>query len=958
MGQYYQRAGDWSNYMRDSAASASPESVNSVAVAINHGSKSQQALGWALDNLVSEGQIISLIHIRQPIRSVPTPMGNYIPITQVCKEAAAAYRKQVYIEIEEWLMPYRELCRKKKVQADIAVMEDFSVPNAIVKYISWSGVSKLVMGSPSRNAFARRIKSPDVPATVAKNAPKYCILYVILKAKLLSVTPAVSSNSTRSFQVGVRKISSFDLDSNCSSASNKSPQRDADDRESSMKLQSKYQAVSFGNPVVGQNILDPENAALHADKLIWSPSSKIGICENSTYEKRHSPTAPIETQLLKSISEVRRNFSTTNEESKSVSMLDVEARVYSSDHKPKLQASAETLQLPSIPNVSIPDDETSVLQRHDVLSNKNEIMSKDQSRSDFQHDKQNSFGTKMEENTISMKNKSIEDPSETEYTEISSSPKASEGEGRHSLVIPNSEGRGYSEENMELQTSPTGHCRGYSNESLFEISLEDLEAHDQINIVSKSLDHAILDIEENAFKFSQDLENRSASGKTSSSSSSSGDIMTELEKLKLELSRIRQQYGGAFKEAVAAKKKVQELDLQRVEDSKKLESAKARVELAIAIAAEEMARRDAAVREAEAAKQIADIESKLRKNAEIIARKKSQDMKKAKKVLVSNDQRYRKYTVEEIDKATNFSSESIKIGEGAYGSVYKCVLDHTTVAIKVLSPDASHGWIQFQQEVEVLCRIRHPHVVLLLGACPESGCLVYEYMANGSLEDRLFRKGATPPLPWFLRFKIAWEVAAGLLFLHSSRPEPLVHRDLKPANVLLDKNFVSKIGDVGFARLIPASVSCSITQYRKTSIAGTFYYIDPEYQRTGTLGTKSDLYAFGIMLLQLLTAKSPEGLSYTVERAVEKGTFSAILDRTVKGWPVEEALKLAKLALKCSELRRKDRPDLATVVLPELQRLKDFAEAHFESRGMGNAPLFSLKRPLNVALPKAFLWLR
>lgn len=498
----------------------------------------------------------------------------------------------------------------------------------------------------------------------------------------------------------------------------------------------------------------------------------------------------------------------------------------------------------------------------------------------------------------------------------------------------------------------------HQSEVPFGVSLSDLEA-------GRPLDRAILNIEDNALKCSQDLDERSASGKTGLASTSSAD-MTQIEKLNLEVVRIRKQYNEAFEEAVAAKQKVQELHIQRAEDSKKLETAKARVDLAIAIAAEEMARREAAVRESEAAKQIADIQAKLRKKVEIIAKKNSRDMKRAKKALVLNDERYRKYSIEEMDKATDFLSESNKIGEGAYGSVYRCVLDHITVAIKVLHQDASQGWIQFHQEVAVLCRIRHPHIVLLLGACPEPGYLVYEYMANGSLEDRLFRKGATAPLPWFLRFRIAWEVASGLFFLHSSKPEPLVHRDLKPANILLDQNFVSKIGDVGLARLVPPTVSCSVTRDKTTSIAGTFCYIDPEYQRTGTLGTKSDLYAFGILLLQLLTAKSAEGLSYTVERAVEKGTLSEILDQTVTDWPVDEALSLAKLALKCSELRRKDRPDLGTVVLPELQRLKYIAEAYiaeayFEDRGMGNSPRSTSQFPLklfpNLAIPKSFLCL-
>lgn len=219
-------------------------------------------------------------------------------------------------------------------------------------------------------------------------------------------------------------------------------------------------------------------------------------------------------------------------------------------------------------------------------------------------------------------------------------------------------------------------------------------------------------------------------------------------------------------------------------------------------------------------------------------------------------------------------------------------------------------------------------MVLLLGACPEYGCLVYEYMANGSLDDRLFRRGNTPVLSWQLRFRIAAEIGTGLLFLHQTKPEPLVHRDLKPANILLDRNYVSKISDVGLARLVPPNVADSVTQYRMTSTAGTFCYIDPEYQQTGMLGIKSDIYSFGIMLLQIITSKPPMGLTHHVERAIEKGTFVDMLDPAVPDWPVEEALVFANLALKCAELRRKDRPDLGRVVLPELNRLRALADEH------------------------------
>lgn len=215
-------------------------------------------------------------------------------------------------------------------------------------------------------------------------------------------------------------------------------------------------------------------------------------------------------------------------------------------------------------------------------------------------------------------------------------------------------------------------------------------------------------------------------------------------------------------------------------------------------------------------------------------------------------------------------------------------------------------------------------MVLLLGACPEYGCLVYEYMDNGSLDDRLFRRNNSPPLSWRIRFQIAAEIATALLFLHQAKPEPLVHRDLKPPNILLNKNYVSKIGDVGLARLVPPSVADSVTQHYMTSAAGTFCYIDPEYQNSGMLTTKSDVYSLGIMLLQMITAKPAMGLAHQVKRAIEKDMFLEMLDPVVTDWPVEETLTFAKIALNCAELCKKDRPDLATVILPTLNRLREF----------------------------------
>ncbi|KAG5226246.1 U-box domain-containing protein [Salix suchowensis] len=415
------------------------------------------------------------------------------------------------------------------------------------------------------------------------------------------------------------------------------------------------------------------------------------------------------------------------------------------------------------------------------------------------------------------------------------------------------------------------------------------------------------------------------SGTSWSSSQNMDDMEAEMWRLRQELKQTMDMYSSACKEALTAKQKARELHRWKLEEQRRLEEARLAEEAALRLVAKEKAKCKAAIEAAEAAQRIAELELQKRLNAEMIARNESEEKKTALESISNSDLRYRKYTIEEIEAATNEFSNSLKIGEGGYGPVYRCYLDHTPVAIKVLRPDAAQGMSQFQQEVEVLSCIRHPNMVLLLGACPKYGCLVYEYMANGSLEDCLFRRGNSPPLSWQLRFRIAAEIGTGLLFLHQTKPEPLVHRDLKPGNILLDRNYVSKIGDVGLARLVPPSVANTVTQYRMTSTAGTFCYIDPEYQQTGMLGIKSDIYSFGILLLQIITAKPPMGLTHHVERAIETGTFAETLDPDVPDWPVEEARKFAKLALRCAELRRKDRPDLGSVILPELNRLRELA---------------------------------
>ncbi|KAK1677391.1 hypothetical protein QYE76_038251 [Lolium multiflorum] len=271
----------------------------------------------------------------------------------------------------------------------------------------------------------------------------------------------------------------------------------------------------------------------------------------------------------------------------------------------------------------------------------------------------------------------------------------------------------------------------------------------------------------------------------------------------------------------------------------------------------------------------------------------------------------------EIREATNNFDHSLKVGESVYGSVYKGFLRHTHVAIKKLNRENTQS--QFNQEVEILSRVRHPNLVTLIGACKEDQALVYEYMPNGSLDDRLTCKNNSKPLGWQLRTRIISDVCSALIFLHSNKPHSIVHSDLKASNIILDGHNVAKLSGFGVCRMFTDEFRNTTTLYRHTHPKGSFAYIDPEYVMTGDLTPQSDVYSFGIVLLRLLTGRPGFGLLKDVQRAVEKDCLVAILDSSAGDWPAMQAEQLARVGLSCCEIRRKNRPDLRTEVWTVLE---------------------------------------
>jgi serine/threonine protein kinase len=236
-----------------------------------------------------------------------------------------------------------------------------------------------------------------------------------------------------------------------------------------------------------------------------------------------------------------------------------------------------------------------------------------------------------------------------------------------------------------------------------------------------------------------------------------------------------------------------------------------------------------------------------------------------------------------------------------------------------------YGFFGFLLQVAILSRVRHPHLVTLLGACLEISTLVYEFLPNGSLEDFLMCAEKRQTLPWQIRVRIISEICSALTFLHKNKPHPVVHGDLKPGNILLDVNLVSKLSDFGISRHLVQSSSNNTTMYRTMHPMGTIQYMDPEFFATGELTCQSDIYSFGIVVLRLLTGKPPDGIKKIVEDAMEKGDLNSVVDTLAGDWPFVHVQQLALLALSCTELSRKRRPDLSAVVWPVVEAMRDAA---------------------------------
>ncbi|GJP43227.1 hypothetical protein CLOM_g2717 [Closterium sp. NIES-68] len=306
----------------------------------------------------------------------------------------------------------------------------------------------------------------------------------------------------------------------------------------------------------------------------------------------------------------------------------------------------------------------------------------------------------------------------------------------------------------------------------------------------------------------------------------------------------------------------------------------------------------------------------------------------------------RLFSPQQLERATGGYDAANLLGRGSFGQVFRGEMLGCAVAVKRLEGQGWQGPEEFRMEVEVLSRMRHPNIVLLMGCCVEEMALVYEFLPGGTLQDKLGppKGSAAVPLGWADRLRIAAEVASALLYLHQNEP-PIVHRDLKPENILLDAHVGSKIGDVGLARLLEADGATTM------KVRGTAGYIDPEEVETCEISTLSDIYALGLILLQLLTGqKSVKAVHRMLSEAnskararpgdvgpggASKAAVAVVMryvDTAGGEWRSDLVEQVAGVALRCADRRRAKRPELQGEIHPLLVRMAAEAQAEVKRR--------------------------
>ncbi|KFK24660.1 hypothetical protein AALP_AA8G008400 [Arabis alpina] len=281
-----------------------------------------------------------------------------------------------------------------------------------------------------------------------------------------------------------------------------------------------------------------------------------------------------------------------------------------------------------------------------------------------------------------------------------------------------------------------------------------------------------------------------------------------------------------------------------------------------------------------------------------------------------------RFRYKDLYNATDGFKENRIIGTGGFGIVYRGNINSSSsdqIAVKKITPNSMQGVREFVAEIESLGRLRHKNLVNLQGWCKHKNdlLLIYDYIPNGSLDSLLYskprRSGAV--LSWNARFQIAKGIASGLLYLHEEWEQIVIHRDVKPSNVLIEEDMNPRLGDFGLARLYQRG-----SQSHTTVVVGTIGYMAPELTRSGNSSSASDVFAFGVLILEIVTGRKPtdSGTFFLADWVMELKTsgeiLSAVDPRLGSGYDGEEARLVLAVGLLCCHQKAEFRPAMRMVL--------------------------------------------
>ncbi|XP_078441836.1 U-box domain-containing protein 33-like isoform X2 [Wolffia australiana] len=835
------------NFVSEISRTGSPSTGAEDKIFVAVGNKLKECktvLAWALEQFPRSKKFV-LVHVHCPDRLIPL-MGGRFPASSVDPQHVSSYRQVERGKMEKTLRQYLDICANAKFQAETLVIEMDDVAKGLIALINEHRITLLIMGAASDKNYSRKMKSPrsKKAKAVLEQAPHWCRIQFVCKGKLVfdregrlddanasSTTPSASSTPSQLSSMREPWAESTQL---------------VDLPEATpvtglpWSTEGDYRVNGQPPPSAPWLTVDVPKAS-HLTNFPWSTNT----------QNRNNGLPPQSSSSPSQRSSTGKPWKDASQRADLVEVAPIPGHVRSTDPHYQVNGSPSQSSSKGSQHTSMGKSwkdmsqcvdlvEAAPMTRHLRSTVPDDQVNSSPSPSSFTPSHSSSMGEPWK--YTSQRADHVEDSS------LTGDVRSTEADDQvNGCPYPS---RGRHENVGEVQEGLYNQLQ----EALLEAENARREAYEE-SCRRRKAEKDVLEATRRAISLANARETEAKQRR---------EVEEKWAREREELQRLQVEKADALRKLIETQ-----------EQSKNLETQLAN--------SEEESR--ALTKKLEEAK---NLETQLA-NSEKESRALKKKLEEAHP-LVSSLQRERQgsgllgcpvFSFEELHKATCGFSPSLVVGSGGHGVVYRGFLHHTAVAVKRFRPTIANYQRDFHHQVEILTRVRHPNLVTLLGACPESSCLVYEFMSNGNLEDRLAYKDNSPPLSWQTRINVLADICSALIFLHSTQP----HGNLKPANVLLDSSFKAKLSDFGLPGLTEPGLTALL-----------------------------DVYSLGLIILRLVTGRSQQGLIGDVKEALVKKTLHRLVDQNAGDWPFVQLTQLAHLGLQCCATELADRPDLVNGV--------------------------------------------